>query len=780
MENIINYVTPEMYGAIGDGKHDDSAAIQAAIDSNKPVVLSNTYKISSTISILKNHQVLTIDGKLIIDLSDDYDAGIVLTGSWNLINGNGIIEVTGTSRKTAIRFLIQGGNNRGNEISVRKIRGVLRHNHHIGIEFVGTEEVGGCCFDKIISNIEFFECGIWCHESENQNASSWYTNLYVDSSINGCVQAIVFEPSARFCGSGSFIKGAIQPFYKRDFETSTSLLTKEEVAELPLVKVNNYCNIETFIWDLGSAANTYAIDVNGYYNTINTPVKEKYLNIPYEFQDRTYVMQNFVKNGCKILSHRDAGVNALNAFSNENDILLDCFNRDDVSIKRSTDAKNYVVAPKPSTWEKILFDGTNANTTPNITKYGWEFEFAEAKSLRGFALWGTKLPDTILLKVLFTGATDFTDIAELKVGIDYPEEGYPYQATWVYTNDDYSTFGGFNKRNIEKLRVEFINDTAKIINVARMSTFDVEPVNITRKANKAYVDDLFHTLKNNAKEACLEWGGKDLANAVSPADAAMASELSANRLAYLPGEYIDIEYSRDGGKTWADYGKTADDKTAFVTVSNSINIGGTEALAAGVTTNDQVRVTITAAKNTLYFRARKALFDLSTNGASDCKVDVEYSTIGDENTFILLKKDIKVSGWSGWNSIDLGNLIFGGNTNTQYRKLRFTFRIGKLGSTNYSNALTITKMRMYGEMAWQTRSNLASIGTIYNYDIKQNVNFPADVKAISFTGLASKASADQAGNNIVDTYATKEELKSAIIALSERVAELERREKNGD
>ena len=49
---IINgYVTPEMFGAKGDGIADDTAAVQSAFNSNKPVLLTNLYLINSPLTI---------------------------------------------------------------------------------------------------------------------------------------------------------------------------------------------------------------------------------------------------------------------------------------------------------------------------------------------------------------------------------------------------------------------------------------------------------------------------------------------------------------------------------------------------------------------------------------------------------------------------------------------------------------------------------------------------------------------------------------------------------
>ena len=81
---IIGYVTPEMFGAYGDGMHDDTLAIQNAIgDGNKLVYLSNTYKISEPI-ILKNRTTLLGNntGKIIVES----DMNILLALNCSFIN----------------------------------------------------------------------------------------------------------------------------------------------------------------------------------------------------------------------------------------------------------------------------------------------------------------------------------------------------------------------------------------------------------------------------------------------------------------------------------------------------------------------------------------------------------------------------------------------------------------------------------------------------------------------------------------------------------------------
>jgi hypothetical protein len=47
---LTGFVTPELFGAVGDGSADDTSAIQAAFNDGRPVYLPNVYKIMSTVS----------------------------------------------------------------------------------------------------------------------------------------------------------------------------------------------------------------------------------------------------------------------------------------------------------------------------------------------------------------------------------------------------------------------------------------------------------------------------------------------------------------------------------------------------------------------------------------------------------------------------------------------------------------------------------------------------------------------------------------------------------
>lgn len=221
-------------------------------------------------------------------------------------------------------------------------------------------------------------------------------------------------------------------------------------------------------------------------------------------------------------------------------------------------------------------------------------------------------------------------------------------------------------------------------------------------------------------ETYLDWGNQNLSGRVSCVDAALSEEFSANRLAYMDASKITVEYSRDGGSTWTDYGLTAAQKTGLVTTSQAIYTGGTNSNAAS---NYRVRVNLNPTNP--YMATRKLFVYISTGGVSGAQVLVERKSMG--GTSYETVTTATISGWSGWNSIPI-NITFGGSASWSNSDLRLTFSYsGKSGS--YPNAqLQISKIRLYGETAWSAPSNLATNGHLYTYDTSQNATFPANVK----------------------------------------------------
>lgn len=254
------------------------------------------------------------------------------------------------------------------------------------------------------------------------------------------------------------------------------------------------------------------------------------------------------------------------------------------------------------------------------------------------------------------------------------------------------------------------------------------------------------------KEAYLQWGGKNFAGSFGPIDAAMVDVLGANRFMFGKPAGVSIEYSRDGGNTWTDYGADNAKKASLFSVGSEIIIG--KAGSKEATKDYQVRVIITTDKFGVYSSLNKFIIYGNTNGCSGSWVTIEAATKADNTTFKTFVNKASFEGWSGYNVYNTNDITTYGNNTSQYQILRFTF--GCTGvSTQYSNQLSISQIMAFGGVGWNTPSTMAKSGRVYSLDYNQNAIFPAGVTATTFTGLASKATADSEGNAINATYLKK-------------------------
>ena len=235
-------------------------------------------------------------------------------------------------------------------------------------------------------------------------------------------------------------------------------------------------------------------------------------------------------------------------------------------------------------------------------------------------------------------------------------------------------------------------------------------------------------------EAFLDWGGKNFSGSYGPIDAAMVPELGANRLAFMPANAVTIEYSRDGGSTWTDYGPTDSQKiNLFNGLGSSFTIGKATSGAGNIATNKyQLRVNIYTSAGHVYTVLNKFVIYLSTSGTNNnwCTIRArkqsDYTANNDKWTIFADK--ISVSGWSGYNVINTSGITTYGNTpSTQYGHIQFIFGCDT-GSTNNSYAgLNISKIFGFGGVGWTTPSTMAKTGRMYTYDSSQNVIFPAAI-----------------------------------------------------
>lgn len=240
-------------------------------------------------------------------------------------------------------------------------------------------------------------------------------------------------------------------------------------------------------------------------------------------------------------------------------------------------------------------------------------------------------------------------------------------------------------------------------------------------------------------------------------DDCMIPDFSANRFAFLKPDGVTVEYSTDGGVSWADSG-LGDYRTGIFTTGFSVYIGGrtTDTNTNYITTNDLARVTIDSKAASCYCKINKIAIYCSTNGSEDCWMDIDIATNGNPDNFTKLINHQQILGYSGWNIMNFADKYTYGNSASQYQYWRFTFGVDTPPTSgNHNGALSINKIYAYGNIMWTAPSQMAKNGHLYSYDYLQRATFPNTVTATKFVTSGGKSTqfvkGDGSLSNSIDT-----------------------------
>lgn len=265
---------------------------------------------------------------------------------------------------------------------------------------------------------------------------------------------------------------------------------------------------------------------------------------------------------------------------------------------------------------------------------------------------------------------------------------------------------------------------------------------------------------NTMYEANLLWGGKNIADGLSPVDAGMMSELSANVMAFPNPAGISIEYSRDGGVTWLDYGATDQEKVELFTSQSRLTCGNAAIDKLPATVGYQLRITITPSNTNLHAELNKIIMYISANGGLNCwctfkGLKVKEFTAGheDDEYYTTIINKALIYGWEGFNVLNFNTIITGYTLNYEerYYRMRLIFGYDNVYGSSYTG-LQILELRFFGRRKWIVPSNLAKNNHLYTYDWQQNALFPKKVQSKEIINFdINNIEPTQTGNNVSKT-----------------------------
>lgn len=294
-ELIINNssVNVKQFGAKGNGVTDDTLSIQTALNSTASIVcIVGRCLITTTLDVPKSC-LLDLGSKIsdykskstnlnTIVINDNIDG--VRLHSFSRISG-GTIDCRGVVSYDRACVIVDYSSETLEHVYVETFIIGNGNNNGVGIYIYAINESTGLLFPMYInSTIYGLKKGIY---QKTQNTNSWFTGMFVNSTIVNCVNAIYLTNG----GGGGIISGTIQPLLD-----SNSPNTLDE----PLVYLGaGSLFFDSFIWDMNTAKNNVALRITGTQNRINRRgLQYKYI------QDNNHIGTMFSTSFIDDINHR--------------------------------------------------------------------------------------------------------------------------------------------------------------------------------------------------------------------------------------------------------------------------------------------------------------------------------------------------------------------------------------------------------------------------------------------------------------------------------------------
>lgn len=453
-EEMKLYVTPQDFGAKGDGSTDDTLAIQEAINSGIKVIIPKTsrYYVFTSLEIPKGAKIEVL-GKLETHIDN---TAISIIGSDVEIYGSGEIYYHGT--KSLFKIDVSGKSLANIRIETNLIGNEYEADTKtcVAIEItMGGSEYGYLFPSYIGGSIKKFNIGLWQHAEENSNENSWSTGLRFDGLINGCTEAIKFDTS----GAGSEIWGQIQPYVVNKENANT--------LEKPLVTLNRYTTLGAMLWDFNTAVNKYLLYCREERNVILNSSWVIHFG-QYHFVNQQQIVMPRAADWFKprILGQYNTNVDYITSMNN---ILINAMDNPSITIRRNL--TNCMI-----NGEEYVYSCTNAvmdMVKENDGEVGiceLEYEFDQLKTIRNVIVQGDNMPNKVRIEV-YGNNSELADYHEAVNGIDFTE--VPGGLTCVAWNYNHKAMGyNMLAPNVKKVKIRMELDAKRCAGIYTIVMFD--------------------------------------------------------------------------------------------------------------------------------------------------------------------------------------------------------------------------------------------------------------------------------------------------------------------